>query len=44
MKPKAVHEENMKHTEDLHIQHKVNEEFTKDTSKTRTGSFRTERR
>ena len=43
-KPKADHEESMKHTEDLHIQHKVNEEFTKNTSKTRTGSFRTERR
>ena len=23
----------MKHTEDLHIQHKVNEEYTKNTSK-----------
>ena len=34
----------MKHTEDLHIQHKVNEELTKDTLKTGTGSFRTERR
>ena len=34
----------MKHTEDLHIQHKVNEELTKDTLKTRTGSFRSERR
>ena len=43
-KPKADHEENMKHMEDLHIQHKVNEEFTKNTAKTRTGSFRIERR
>ena len=43
-KPKADHEESVKHVEDLHIQHKVNEEFTKNTSKTRTGSFRTERK
>ena len=43
-KPKADHVESMKHAEDLHIQHKVNEEFTKNTSKTKTGSFRTERR
>ena len=42
-KPKADHEENMKHTEVLHFQHKINEEFTKNTSKTRTGSFRTDR-
>ena len=43
-KPKTDQEENMKHSEDLHIQHKVNEEYTKNTSKTSTGSFRTERR
>ena len=43
-KPKGEHEESMKHTEDLHIQHKVNEELTKNTLKTRTGCFRTERR
>ena len=42
-KPKAEHEESMKHTEDLHIQHKVNEELTKNSLKTRTGSFRSER-
>ena len=34
----------MKHTEDLHIQHKVNEKLTKNSKKTRTGSFRSERR
>ena len=28
-KPKADHEESMKHTLDLHMEHKVNEEFTK---------------
>ena len=42
-KPKEDHEGSMMHTEDLHIQHKVGEEFTKSTSKTRTGSFRTKR-
>ena len=26
-KPKADHEESMKHTQDLHIQRKVNEEY-----------------
>ena len=33
-KPKADREEHMKHTEDLHIQHKVNEEYTNNTLKT----------
>ena len=43
-KPKGEHEESMNHTEDPHVLHKVNEELTKNTLKTRTGSFRTERR
>ena len=42
--PKAEREEHMKHSEDLHMQHKVNEEFTMNSLKTRTGSFRIERR
>ena len=33
-KPKAESEEHMEHTEGLHIQHKVNEEYTKNTLKT----------
>ena len=33
-KPKAEREEHMEHTEDLHIQYKVNEEYTKNTLKT----------
>ena len=33
-KPKVEREEHMKHTESLHIQHKVNEEYTKSTLKT----------
>ena len=44
IRKKTDHEESMKQSEDLHIQHKVNEEFAKNTSKTRTGSSRTERR
>ena len=32
-KPKAEREEHMKHTEDLHIQHQVNEDYTKITLK-----------
>ena len=42
-KSKAKHGESMKHTQDPHIQHKVNEELTKNTLKTRRGSFRTEK-
>ena len=33
-KPKAEREEDMKHTEDLHIHHKIDEEYTKNTLKT----------
>ena len=33
-KPKAEHEEHMNHTEDLHVQHKVNQEYTKNSLKT----------
>ena len=38
-KPKADHEESMKHTLDLHIEHKVNEVFTKKIHRKREKKF-----
>ena len=40
-KPKAEREEHMKHTEDVHIHHQVNEEYTKNTLKTENRRNRT---